>query len=150
MDEKKINRDFIKGWWGGGRGTIFEVISQKKSFFFMNDVFPKCYAWLSVYSWKGWGLYTCQKYVTTPKCLAQISGENWKCWVLYTSYKYVSTPQIFGTNIRIELKMLGFVHILEICFHPTNVWHESWDRIENFGFYTHPINMFDDQSPICI
>ena len=40
--------------------------------------------------------------------------------------------------------MLGFVHILEICFHPTNVWHESWDRIENFGFYTHPINMFDD------
>ena len=46
--------------------------------------------------------------------------------------------------------MLGFVHILEICFHPTNVWHESWDKIENFGFYTHPINMFDDQSPICL
>ena len=59
-----------------------------------------------------------------PKYLAQISGQN--------------------------LKMLGFVHILEICFHPTNVWHESWDRIENFGFYTHPINMFDDQSPICL
>ena len=59
-----------------------------------------------------------------PKYLAQISGQN--------------------------LKMLGFVHILEICLHHTNVWHKSWDRIENFGFYTHPINMFDDQSPICI
>ena len=39
-------------------------------------------------------------------------------------------------------KMLGFVHILEICFHPTNVWHKSWDRIENFVFFTHPRNMF--------
>ena len=59
-------------------------------------------------------------------------------------------PQMFGTKIMRELKMLAFIHILEICFHPTNIWHESWDRIENFGFYTHPINMFDDQSPICL
>ena len=51
-------------------------------------------------------------------------------------------PQMFGTKIMRELKMLAFIHILEICFHPTNVWHKSWDRIENFGFYTHPINMF--------
>ena len=42
-------------------------------------------------------------------------------------------PQMFGTKIMRELKMLAFIHILEICFHPTNIWHESWDRIENIG-----------------
>ena len=30
----------------------------------------------------------------------------------------------------------------EICFHPPNVCHEFWDRIENVGFYTHPRSMF--------
>ena len=33
-------------------------------------------------------------------------------------------PQMFGTNFGRELKMLGFVHILDICFHTTNVWNE--------------------------
>ena len=37
--------------------------------------------------------------------------------------------------------MLGFMHILEICFQPPNVWHKYQDRIENVGFYAHPINM---------
>ena len=49
-----------------------------------------------------------------PKCLAQISGGNLK-------------------------KKL---HILEICFHPPNIWHKYQDRSENVGFYTHPRNMF--------
>ena len=60
----------------------------------------------------------------------------------YTSQKYVSTPQIFGANIRTEVKMLGFIHILEICFHPPNIWHKYQDRSENVGFCTHPRNMF--------
>ena len=82
-------------------------------------------------------------------------------------------PQMFVMNFGIELKMFFFFFthprnmfptpkfLAQISgenykcwvlytFHPTNVWHESWDRIENFGFYTHPINMFDDQSPICL
>ena len=33
---------------------------------------------------------------------------------LHISQKYVSTHQMFGTNMRIELKVLGFIHILEI------------------------------------
>ena len=35
---KKINRDFIKGGWGGG-SPFYEVISQK-NLFFTNDGFP--------------------------------------------------------------------------------------------------------------
>merc|ERR1711994_489896 len=60
----------------------------------------------------------------------------------YTSWKYVSSPQMFGTNIRTEVKMLGFIHILEIFFHPPNIWHKYQDRSENVGFCTHPRNMF--------
>ena len=30
------------------------------------------------------------------------------------SQKYVSTPQMLGTNIRVELNILGFTHILEL------------------------------------
>ena len=82
------------------------------------------------------------------------------CWVfvIYTSQIYVP-PKIFDTNIRIELKMFGFsppkclarisgqkmfgfTDLLEICFHPQNVWHEYQDIIENVGFYTPPRNMF--------
>ena len=38
--------------------------------------------------------------------------------------------------------MFGFTDLLEICFHPQNVWHEYQDIIENVGFYTPPRNMF--------
>ena len=51
-----------------------------------------------------------------------------------------SHPQIFCTNFGIELKMLGFKIILEICFHPkmfgTNIGRELKEKI------THPRNMF--------
>ena len=50
-------------------------------------------------------------------------------------------PQMFGTNFGIELKMLGFLHTLEICFQPPNVWHKYQDRSENVGFYAYPRNM---------
>ena len=52
---------------------------------------------------------------------------------------------MFCMTIRIKLKGLGFIHMPEICFHPPNVWHEFWDRIENVGFYTHPRSMFPSQ-----
>ena len=51
-------------------------------------------------------------------------------------------PQKFGTNFGRELKMLGFMHILEICFQPPNVWLKYQDISENVGFYAHPRNMF--------
>ena len=37
-----------------------------------------------------------------------------RVFLLHLSQKYVPTPQMFGTNMRIELKVLGFIHILEI------------------------------------
>ena len=77
-----------------------------------------------------------------PKCLALISGSNWECKVLYTYQIYVSTPQMFGTNFRIELRMLGFIHIPEIYFHPWNVRHMFQDRNENVWFYTYSQNWF--------
>ena len=46
-------------------------------------------------------------------------------------------PQKFGTNFGRELKMLGFMHILEICFQPPNVWLKYQDISENVGFFLH-------------
>ena len=67
-------------------------------------------------------------------------------WVVHISQKFVSTPQMFGTNIRIEVKMLDFKHILEIFLYPpmfgTNL------GIESKMFFTHPRNMFP--TPKCL
>ena len=64
---------------------------------------------------KNVGLYTFPRNVfPPPKCLIRISGY----------------------------KMFCFTDLLEICFHPQNVWHEYQDIIENVGFYTPPRNMF--------
>ena len=49
--------------------------------------------------------YISQKYISTPE-----------------SQKYVSNPQTFGTNIRIELKIMGFSPVPEICLFPQNVF----------------------------
>ena len=44
-----------------------------------------------------------------------------------------------------------YTYLPEICFNLQNDRrHKLGDRIEKVGFYTHPINMFDDQSPICL
>ena len=50
-------------------------------------------------------------------------------------------PQNFGMNIRIELKIFFSSPIPEICFHPSNVWYEYEDRIESVGFHTYPRNI---------
>ena len=61
---------------------------------------------------------------------AWLSGYSWKGWVLYTCQKYVSTPKMFGMNFGIELKMLGFIHIPEVCSHPNKclaqISGENW------------------------
>ena len=54
-------------------------------------------------------------------------------------------PQMFGRNIKIELKMFFSSPIPEISFHPQNVWYKYEDRIESAGFYTHHRNMFPPQ-----
>ena len=78
-------------------------------------------------------------------------------------------PQMVCTNIRIEWKTLGCTHFPEICFHlpsiwheyqdkkkipeiwfhPPNVWHKYHNRIENFAFYAHHINMFTPPRMFC-
>ena len=58
-----------------------------------------------------------------------------------------SSQQMFSTNIRRELKMLGFMHILEICLHPQMFGTNFRDKIENV-FFTHPRNMFP--TPKCL
>ena len=59
-----------------------------------------------------------------------------------------SHPQIFCTNFGIELKMLGFKIILEICFHPQMFGTNLGKELKILGFFTHPGNMFP--APKCL
>ena len=60
---------------------------------------------------------------------------------------------LFGTNFGIELNMLGFIHIPEICFRPPNVWHKFLDKIENVGLihipYTGSSRKNDKSKSVC-
>ena len=58
------------------------------------------------------------------------------------SQKYVSTPQMLGTNIRVELNILGFTHILELVPPPPNVLHGNQDWMMYIGLSIHPRNRF--------
>ena len=57
-----------------------------------------------------------------------------------------SHPQIFCTNFGIELKMLGFKIILEICFHPqmfgTNIGRELKKKLHILEICFHPPNIW--------
>ena len=55
---------------------------------------------------------------------------------------------MFGMNFGKESKMLGFIHIPEVCSHPNKSLYKYQERIENVWFYAHPRNMFP--TPKCL
>ena len=130
-------------------GTNFGI-ELKKFYTHPRKMFipPKCFAWLSGYSWKGWVLYTCQKYVSTPQMFGMNFGIELKMLGFMHIPEVCSHPQIFCTNFGIELKMLGFKIILEICFHPQMFGTNLGKELKILGFFTHPGNMFP--APKCL
>ena len=73
--------------------------------------------------------------ISPHRCLARISGQQRNVGLFTFPRNMSAPPEMFCTNISVKLKMFGFIHIPDICFHPQMFGMNIRIELKMLGLY---------------